>query len=103
MARVEQDREHVVAPLVGGAALVDELEDQRVDALAQVDESGHRAGAVEQRLESLRGRAEQRHRLLTEREHLAERRAHGREALALVEAEDRAQDHLERQALHPRV
>jgi endonuclease/exonuclease/phosphatase family metal-dependent hydrolase len=97
----DQEREDVVALLQvgGGAALGDLGGDQVVDPVDAAPEGRDRADPV---------RAERQHRpeeagVGGEVEEAAERRAQPLEAGAAVDAEDRLDDDLERDRLHPRA
>jgi peptidylprolyl isomerase len=95
----EEHREHVVGLLARAAALVDQGEDQLVGAVAHVDEA--RPGR--QRPEAAAEGRQQRQRRGAEVEQLLERDAQLVEPRAGREAEDRAQDDLERQRLRALV
>ena len=103
VAGLEQHREHVVALLVGVAALVDELEHEPVDSSRRSTKPAIGPNLLKRR--SIRGDGLMNRviGLLAVGEHRAEPGAQGVEALAGVEAEDGAQDHLEGQPLHPGV
>ena len=102
VARREQHRQHVVALLgVGlGAALVDQLEEQRVGLVAQRARSAPTGRACRAALE------ERQHRRRAGCRARGSRSSRSRSASsrgARVEPEDRAQDHLERERLEARV
>ena len=104
VARLEQHREHVVAPSWASRRSSTSSKTSRSTLLAQVDEAGHRAEPVEEALHPRRRADEQGHRASRRTASIAPSAgAQGVEALAGVESEDGAQDHLERQPLHPRV
>ena len=100
VARRQQHRQHVVAVLaVAGAALVDQLEDELVGPLAERQELRPAAVAAEIVLRRRDDRDRARHVV----EDLGQLHAQRVQAWAGVQAEDRAQDHLERERLEARV
>jgi hypothetical protein len=99
VARLEQQREHVVAAGAIAATLIDQLVDQPISLLAQPLEFAHSSEATEQSLHGW----EQRDRVIGEGQELGQQLAQRLEPRPLLEAEDGAQDHLERQALQARM
>jgi hypothetical protein len=95
VARCEQHREHVVGLLPRAAALVDQREDERVGVRAHV----HEARPRRERAEAAAERGQQRQRGGSEVEQLPQRGPQLVELRTGGEAEDRAQDDLERQRL----
>src|SRR6185437_2005734 len=100
----KQHGEHVVAVGLVTAALADQLEDQLVGLRLEVDELREGADAREYRRgERAFLRWREADRLVSELEHRAETLAERVEPRSGIETEDRAQDDLERERLHPRV
>ena len=95
MARLEQQREHVIAAAAVAAALIDQGVDQLIGLRAGALEGHHRPAAGEQ---ALRG-GKQRQRAVAQREDLGQQLAQRLELRPALEAEDGAQDDLERHPL----
>jgi hypothetical protein len=97
--RGEQQSEDVIAAVLLAAALLDQLEDELVDLLAEPFEAGHGREPGEPN-----GRRwQQRQGTLAEREQAREQLAQGVEPCASLQPEHRAQDDLQREPLQPRV
>ena len=103
VARVEQQAEDVVALGLLAPSLVDQLEQQLVGLLLQAQEAGEWAVSLEHRLRGARGAGASRLIGRSPKASIADRRSRSSvEAFARIEAEDRPQDDLHRQALKAR-
>ena len=80
-------------------SLVDQLEQELVSLLLQAQESGEWTVSLEHPCDAPGGRREQADRAVPEGEHRGQAPPQRVEALARIEAEDRAQDDLQRQPL----
>ena len=94
VARLQQQREHVISAVAVATALIDQLIDQLVGLCPRALKAPEPPAAREQ---GLRGR-QQRHRAVAEREHLRQQLAERVQLCAALQAEHGAQDDLQCEA-----